>query len=126
MQQLNAAPTLDAVRAVDAVLTAQLAQPGLGRRTAIRQRVGAADRLFAAGHPELAAALIDPLARNADLLAEVEGVDRVWLQLWQAAQAGTLSQHAALVGELAGLLGEAHPSVVRWRQRVAADAAQTH
>ncbi len=45
----------------------------------------------------------------------IEGIDRIWLQLWQARQAGTLSSQSALTDALAEELGEYHPSVVHWK-----------
>jgi|GEM_PF-3023097 len=111
---LHREPSEANLAAVDAALAAVFAQGGLGVRGAIRQRLGAAERLLAAGHEALAEQLIKPLLLNPPAIDTSEGIDRIWLQLWQARQAGTLATQSGLTDALAQELGSRHPSVVRW------------
>lgn len=120
MQQLNASPSTATVSAVDSMLTAQAASPGLGQRSAFRQRLAASERLFAAGHEALARQLVASLAVDPALIEDVDGIDRIWMRLWQADHAGTLGDKQSLVAELERLLGRDHASVLAWRARVAA------
>lgn len=120
MQQLNAAPSAATVSAVDSMLAAQAAAPGLGRRSAFRQRLAASERLFTAGHEALARQLIASLAADPALIKDVDGIDRIWMQLWRADHAGTLGDQQPLVDDLERLLGQDHASVLAWRARVVA------
>jgi eukaryotic-like serine/threonine-protein kinase len=114
MLQLNRESTATNVAAVDKALVTVTAQGGLGVRGAIRQRLGAAERLLAAGHAVLADQLLAPLLRNPPGDESVDGIDRIWLQLWQARQVGSLATQSALTDALANELGKQHPSVLRW------------
>ncbi len=111
---LNREPSDSNVVAVDEALAAISAQGGLAVRGAVRQRLGSAERLLAAGHKTLAEQLIKPLLLNPPIDDTSEGIDRIWLQLWQARQTGTLATQSGLSDALARELGAQHPSVVRW------------
>ncbi len=112
--QLNRMATAENVAAVDEALAALTAKGGLGVRGAIRQRLGAAERLLAANHASLADQMIAPLLVTPPSDDLVDGMDRLWLKLWQARKAGTLASQGALTDALAKELGEQHPSVLRW------------
>lgn len=114
MLQLNRAATAANVAAADAALAALTAQGGLGVRAAVRQRLGAAERLLGAHHASLAEQILAPILRTPPSDETIDGIDRIWLQLWQARQAGTLPAQSALTDALAKELGDQHPSVLRW------------
>lgn len=112
--ELNREPTAANVTVADTALAAVTAHGGLGVRGAIRQRLGASERLLAAGHVALAEQLVAPLLLNPPADDAIDGIDHIWLQLWQARAAGTLATHSALTDALADELGKQHPSVLRW------------
>ena len=114
MVELNREPTAANVTLADAALVAVTAQGGLGVRGAIRQRLGAAERLLATGHDTLAEQLLAPLLLHPPADDAIDGIDHIWLQLWQARAAGTLATQSALTDALADELGKQHPSVLRW------------
>lgn len=111
---LNREPGEATAAAADAALVAVVAQGGLGARGAIRQRLGAAERLLAENHVGLAERMIAPLIEGPPDASMTDGIDRLWLQLWQARQSGTLAGQGALIDALAAELGQQHPSVLRW------------
>ena len=113
--QLNREPAAANVDAADKALIALAAQGGLGVRGAIRQRLGAAERLLAANHASFAEQTIAPLLNTPPADGTIDGIDRIWLRLWQARQAGTLATQSELTDALAKELGDQHPSVLRWK-----------
>ncbi|MEP6880394.1 MAG: hypothetical protein ABI866_00305, partial [Dokdonella sp.] len=112
--ELNRTPSEATVSAVDETLAAVTGQGGLGVRDAIRKRLGAAERLLATGHEALAEQLLAPLLLDPPAKDAIDGIDHIWLQLWQARAAGTLATQSALTDALAEELGKQHPSVLRW------------
>lgn len=112
--ELNRDPSAANVSVVDEALDALSAQGGLGVRDAIRKRLGAAERLLAAGRGALAEQLVAPLLLKPPGDESIDGFDRICLRLWQARQAGTLATQSALTDALTGELGRQHPSVLRW------------
>ena len=112
--QLHQRPDASHVSAVDEALIRVAAQGGLGVRGSMRQRMGAAEQLLAAGHPLLARRLIEPLLVATENDEQLGGSDQIWLQLWRARENGTLSASVRRTDALAGELGDAHPSVQRW------------
>ncbi|MFZ2236896.1 MAG: serine/threonine-protein kinase [Dokdonella sp.] len=120
--QINVEPTPENVVTANTALIAVTAQGGLGIRGAIRQRLGAAERLLAAGHASLANQLIAPLLLDPPGDDLVDGIDRIWLRLWQARAAGALAAQNALTDALAKELGGQHPSVLRWNTWLAGSA----
>ena len=58
--------------------------------------------------------MIVPLIEGPPDASMTDGIDRLWLQLWQARQSGTLAGQGALIDALAAELGQQHPSVLRW------------
>lgn len=112
--QLNREPTEANVATANTALIALTAQGGLGVRGAMRQRLGAAERLLADGQAGLAEQLIAALLLDPPGANLLEGIDRLWLQLWKARQAGTLAAQRTLTDALAKELGDQHPSVKRW------------
>ncbi|MEO7916389.1 MAG: hypothetical protein ABIR16_02000, partial [Dokdonella sp.] len=120
--QLNLAPNAASATVADEALAALTSQGGLGVRGAIRQRLGAAERLLADNYPALADQMIAPLLLDPPADDLVDGMDRFWLRLWQARGAGTLAAQHALTDALARELGDQHPSVLRWNRWLAVSA----
>lgn len=112
---LNQTPSPATAAGADDALAALTAQGGLAVRSAIRQRLGAAERLLAGGFEALAEDLIEPLLRHPPAAESFGGIDRIWLSLWQARQAASLASSGALIDALAAELGAQHPSVKRWQ-----------
>lgn len=118
--QLQANPTSATVVAADDALSAIARTGAAGPRSALRQRLGAAQRLLAANQIELAQQLLQPVL-DAPEFAQMppeQGVEAALLALWRAQADSRLASGPALRA-LAEQLGSEHPVVQRWQAAAA-------
>lgn len=111
-------PSIQAVAATDLALNVISGQGPNGPRNGLRLRLGAAERLLAAGSETLAQALMAPaLADSARAERDARGMDAALLVMWRSrSNAKAATDYADAWQALAEQLGSGHPSVVRWRR----------
>jgi serine/threonine-protein kinase len=113
-------PDAAAVEHLNQVLASVTGQGGMGPRSAQRQRLGAAERLLAAGQDVLATQLMrlaPPADPGAAPITMDSGMDAALSVLWQAKLTESAVDQALprmAWQSLQRQLGADHPSVVRW------------
>lgn len=118
--QLQGHPTSVTVLAADEALSAIARAGAAGPRSALRQRLGAAQRLLAADQIDLARQLLQPVLSAPEFatMPPAQGTEAALLALWRAQVDSRLPSAPALQA-LAEQLGDQHPAVLRWQSVLA-------